>query len=155
MDPNTLQSLIGNLSHGFQSAALIRDFQETLRLPDDGRCTITAIGGDGHAHGITVTGAEPRRADAPCELGYHAVFLLSQQIYFGKIEITHDQRFIKLREAHYLVPGGNGERDLRLLRVGNELHAPTDVMTINMAYVILWQPLHDDGPLVRALVAAR
>jgi hypothetical protein len=153
MDPNLLQSLIGNLSHGFQNAVPIREFQNTLLLPDDGRCTITGVGRDGQEHVITVMSTEAADADSPADLGYHAVFLLSQQVYFARITITHDQRFIKLHDAHYLVPGSNGQRDLRLLRVGNELHAPTGDMTVNMTYVIFWQPLHDDGPIVRALKA--
>lgn len=154
MDPNVLQSLIGNLSHGFMGAATISDFQKSLQLPDDGTCTITAVSADGHEHVIKVSGDDSLTGEGQNDLGFHAVYLLSNQIYFGRMTITHENKFVKLSDAYYLLPGTGGKRDLRLLKVGRELHAPMGGMTFNMAYVIMWQPLRDDGPLVRALMAA-
>lgn len=93
--------------------------------------------------------------------GFQAVFLKGGQVYFGKItKITTTQ--ITLENIYYLRtngaanssiadinnPGGN---DVSLVKLGEELHGPEDVMRIERINVDFWENLKDDGQVVKAI----
>ncbi len=93
-----------------------------------------------------------------------AVFLTNGQVYFGKVSDS-DSNKISLNDIYYLqvvnkplqttqVGGNNAsstQQELTLIKLGNELHGPTDAMTINMAQVLLTEKLRSDSKVVQAI----
>jgi len=88
---------------------------------------------------------------------FQAVFLTSEQVYFGKItEVAKDT--VKLENIYYLRNGqsdkaGNvtGGADMSLAKLGNELHGPDDVMFIERKNLEFWENLKDDSQVVKAI----
>ena len=92
---------------------------------------------------------------------WQAVFLTNGQVYFGHI-VRDSEKTIVLRDVYYLQtapPLQQGEQpaqpDVTLVKLGNELHAPTDEMRINRAHVLFTEALKDDGTVAQAIVKAR
>lgn len=83
--------------------------------------------------------------------GYQAVFLDNGQVYFGHLEKILKQRFVELREVFYLTAGHN-EADYTLVKLGQEIHAPEDVMHIKVDNIIFWETLKDEGDIVSAIL---
>ena len=91
---------------------------------------------------------------------YHAVFLTNGQVYFGKIT-EERERYIKLTDIYYLQlkqPLQNqgaveqlNPSDISLIKLGNELHGPTDAMNINRDQVLFIEDLKDDSNVVTAI----
>lgn len=99
---------------------------------------------------------------------WQAVFLTNGQVYFGKIKDV-DSDNVYLKDIYYLqvvnqplqrsqnpegeVPleDGQTEQRLTLIKLGNELHGPRDVMVINRDHVILLEDLKDDARVVQAI----
>jgi hypothetical protein len=88
--------------------------------------------------------------------GYHAVFLDSGQVYFGKLELIKDNHFVKLRDIFYLQSGDDhaeeGQAAVNLVKLGQELHGPHDEMNMNVDHINFWEKLRDDGPVVVAIL---
>ncbi len=97
--------------------------------------------------------------------GWQAVFLTNGQVYFGKIKSQDDNNII-LRDIYYLqvvtkplqrtqeaatTDAANQEQQLTLIKLGNELHGPTDNMVINRAQVLLTEKLRLDSKVVQAI----
>jgi hypothetical protein len=88
---------------------------------------------------------------------YQAVFLSNNQVYFGKITgITKD--ILTLEDIFYLQSGsvdkaGNSTSggDVSLIKLGNELHAPEDVMNIERKNVQFYENLKDDGDVAKGI----
>ena len=92
---------------------------------------------------------------------YQAVFLANSQVYFGKLSSMRGD-FLKLTDIYYLqvsqrlqplqdgaeAPAG---QDISLVKLGGELHGPTDAMDINKDYVLLVEDLRADSNLVAAI----
>jgi len=86
-----------------------------------------------------------------------AVFLNGGQVYFGKITYLND-RYVSLKDIYYLQvnqqvqpdakPSAN---DISLVKLGCELHGPTDQMIIQQDQVIFWENLKDDGKVAQAV----
>lgn len=89
---------------------------------------------------------------------YQAVFLNGGQVYFGKIGLL-SERFIKVSDIYYLrvnqqvqpTQSANNQ-DISLVKLGCELHGPSDQMVINREQVIFWENLKDDGQVAKAVV---
>lgn len=92
---------------------------------------------------------------------YQAVFLASQdgQVYFGKLEI-YNRDLYRLTDIYYvrvenpIQPEGQNQQsqaNISLAKLGNELHAPEDVMFIAREKVLYWENLKDDGQVVSAI----
>lgn len=89
---------------------------------------------------------------------YQAIFLDNEQVYFGKVETTTTE-FLKLNDIYYLkVNTGlqEGETqgyqgDLSLVKLGEELHGPTDEMRVNLQHVLFIEELKDDSKIVQAI----
>ncbi len=93
---------------------------------------------------------------------WQAVFLTNGQVYFGQVErATKDE--LVLNEIYYLqitqplqrssdqnVPVQN-QNELALVKLGNELHGPTDEMRINREHVLFTEDLKDDSKVVEAI----
>ena len=94
---------------------------------------------------------------------YQAVFLDNSQVYFGQIE-TITGSDIYLTDVYYLRAGaslqneGEGvegetaaESELSLVKLGNEIHGPTDEMVINKEHVLYIENLKDDSQVVKSI----
>jgi len=92
---------------------------------------------------------------------YQAVFLSSQdgQVYFGKLEV-YNRDLYKLTDIYYvrvenpIQPEGQNtqsQANISLAKLGNELHAPEDVMYIARDKVLYWENLKDSGQVVTAI----
>lgn len=101
------------------------------------------------------------------ESGYNAVFLANGQVYFGKLSGL-DRSFIELQDVFYLqidqqgqaLQGlqqnsvrnqANSQSKLQLIKLGNELHGPTDVMKINKDQVIFYEDIRKDSKVYQAI----
>jgi hypothetical protein len=88
---------------------------------------------------------------------YQAVFLSNGQVYFGKLYRERSQYPI-LREVYYLQvmqqlqPGTeNPTANINLVKLGAELHGPTDEMRINRDHILFIEDLKDDSQVVQGI----
>jgi len=91
--------------------------------------------------------------------GYQAVFLSNGQVYFGKVTDKNDN-YVKMTNIFYLQlkqPLQNqnldalNQADLALIKLGNELHGPTDQMEINRDHILFLEDLKNDSKVVQAI----
>jgi len=94
--------------------------------------------------------------------GYQAVFLSNGQVYFGKLSDAKDT-YVTLRDIYYLqvvqqqqqlqgqqaAPGQQPQ--VSLVKLGNELHGPADVMKINRSQILFYEDLKTDSQVVKAI----
>lgn len=95
---------------------------------------------------------------------WQAVFLINGQVYFGKI-VKETSRVIVLDEVHYLQteparPAKEGESDpqppgLSVVKLGQEIHQPENVMRINKNQILFVEDLRVDSQIVRVIEEAR
>ena len=89
---------------------------------------------------------------------YQAIFLtntrdatLESSVYFGKITGLNN-RFVVLRDVFYIQNSSSDSQgqssQLKLIKLGGELHAPEDKMVINRDQVLFWENLKDSGQVV-------
>ncbi len=88
---------------------------------------------------------------------YQAVFLSSGQVYFGKVAFL-DQHYLTLTNIYYLQSaskdiqqGAAVSGNTSLIKLGCELHAPDDKMTINRDRIDFWEDLKDNSQVVKAI----
>ena len=99
---------------------------------------------------------------------YSAVFISNNQVYFGKISDLNAE-FATLKEVYYLkvqnslVPPQEGDvkvenkdqsqqkNELTLIKMGNELHGPTDEIKINNKNILYVEALKIDSKVVKAI----
>jgi hypothetical protein len=87
-----------------------------------------------------------------------AVFINGGQVYFGRIG-SLNERFLSMSDIYYLrvnqqvQPDQNNatKQDISLVKLGCELHGPTDEMVINREQVTFWENLKDDGQVAKAV----
>lgn len=91
---------------------------------------------------------------------YQAVFLSNGQVYFGKIASSPWSKYVRLKEIYYLqLKQGLQSQDLNsiasgdmtLIKLGNELHAPSDKMEINREHILFIEDLKADSKVVKAI----
>lgn len=92
--------------------------------------------------------------------GYEAVFLTNGQVYFSKVE-DRNKQFITLNDIYYLRVQQNlqpatgaqqqDQPSISLVKLGNELHGPEDVMFVNRQHVLFIEPLKTDSNVVQAI----
>lgn len=92
---------------------------------------------------------------------YHAVFLENGQVYFGKISHRHS-RYVHLQDVYYFQIDPNSQNaetptnpDLSLVRLGSELHGPTNEMHIEHSHVMFIETLRDNSEVIRAILDAQ
>jgi hypothetical protein len=85
-----------------------------------------------------------------------AVFLNGGQVYFGKIKDLNDQ-YLRMSDIFYLrvnqvvQPNQEGnqqqaaQNDISLVKLGCELHRPSNEMLINREQIIFWENLKDES----------
>lgn len=91
---------------------------------------------------------------------YQAVFLNGGQVYFGKINNLNAQ-FMGVSDIYYLRVNQQVQpdqqqtktaaNDISLVKLGCELHGPSDSMVINREQVIFWENLKDEGQVAKAV----
>jgi hypothetical protein len=91
---------------------------------------------------------------------HEAIFLTNGQVYFSKVE-NRDKPFIVLNDIYYLrvqqnlqpSPNNqqNGQPSISLVKLGNELHGPEDIMYVNRDHVLFIEPLKTDSNVVQAI----
>lgn len=114
--------------------------------------------------------------EATFKNGYYAVFLTNGQVYFGKLRrITKADRFARLVDVFYLgeikleenvqsvtrtaneyehsTDRQSSPLSINLVKLGNEIHAPTDQMNINIDQILFWEKLQDAGFVVQSILA--
>ena len=46
----------------------------------------------------------------------------------------------------------DGVANLDLVKLGQEIHGPEDVMNINVDHIVFWEKLKDSSPVVQAIL---
>lgn len=91
--------------------------------------------------------------------GYQAVFLTNGQVYFGKLYAEASQ-YPTLREVFYLQvtqapqpipPGVEQPTNINIVKLGGELHGPSDEMRINRDHVLFIEDLRADSRVLDAI----
>jgi len=89
--------------------------------------------------------------------GIQAVFLTNGQVYFGEVSDLNESN-ISLKNIYYLQSDKtnqpsqlDAQSDLKLIKLGNELHGPQDTMHINRDHVLFIEPLKPDSKVVKAI----
>ncbi len=97
---------------------------------------------------------------------WQAVFLTNGQVYFGTIDKDTKSEVV-LKNIYYLqvtqplqrsADQGNQaqqQNELALVKLGNELHGPTDLMRINRDHVLFIENLKPDSKVVEAIEQSR
>lgn len=93
---------------------------------------------------------------------WQAVFLTNGQVYFGKLAKSNRAEVI-LEDIYYLQvtrplqqtqegqQQADSQGELSLVKLGNELHGPTDAMHINRDQVLFIEDLKDDSNVTQAI----
>src|SRR3989344_5457124 len=79
---------------------------------------------------------------------WRAVFLTNNQVYFGKFTNLSFLPNIRLRQIYYLQLSGalqqasdqiNNSTQIKLIKLGKELHGPADLMVIPKSQILFWE----------------
>lgn len=91
---------------------------------------------------------------------YQAVFLTNGQVYFGKVADLNGN-YVNLQEIYYLNSQQQPEAkdkaattqqaSFSLVKLGCELHGPSDQMIINREQVSFWENLSTEGKVAKAI----
>lgn len=95
---------------------------------------------------------------------YQAVFLTNGQVYFGKLS-NPNSKYISLEDVYYLQVQDSKAADgqsqdsaeqlqqgePQLIKLGEELHGPEDVMKVSQSQVTFWENLKSDSKVVKAI----
>ena len=121
--------------------------------------------------GIWSSASAPVVANAPAAPAvnsnpsdYQAVFLINGQVYFGKLS-SESSQFPILRDIYYLqvqevlqpaqTKDGKATQEkqqgVSLVKLGGELHGPTDEMRLNRDQILLIENLREDSNVVKAI----
>lgn len=83
---------------------------------------------------------------------FQAVFLTNNQTYFGKIKgISNDA--ITLSNVYYLQgqQSTSNSQQPNLVKLGNEVHGPEDMMHISRAQLLYWENMKNDSKITKAI----
>lgn len=83
---------------------------------------------------------------------YWTVTLDTGQIFYGKIDKI-DGESIALKDAFYYQPGVSSvnAENIRITKVGTELHQPQDIVFLNRTHIISRQVMTSDSRVVKAI----
>lgn len=97
---------------------------------------------------------------------YQAVFFTNGQVYFGKLDQVNADYF-KLNDVFYIqaanaqTEGNNSENpqetsaqstDIRLIKLGSEVHAPDDEMIISKDQILFFENLKTEGKVTDSII---
>lgn len=92
---------------------------------------------------------------------YQAVFFTSGQVYFGKLSTVNSEYF-RLTDVFYVQASNTDEdkssnpqesagSDIRLIKLGSEVHAPDDEMIVSKDQVLFFENLKNDGKVADSI----
>jgi len=81
---------------------------------------------------------------------YQAVFLNNGQTFFG--EFTHGSKVSTLTDVYYIQVASSTPQ---LIKMGSEIHAPQDKMTINNDEIIYWETMKSDSQVVKGMTGVK
>lgn len=83
---------------------------------------------------------------------YQGVFLVNNQQYFGHLK-NLNTRHPYLTDVYYVQTQNlnPAEQQFNLVKLGNEIHGPEDVMYLNWKNVLFWENLKPDSRVVRGV----
>lgn len=89
---------------------------------------------------------------------YSAVFLTNGQVYFG-LMVQNNESEIILNNVFYIqvnektadAANALGQPSFNLVKLGNELHGPTDELFINRSQIVFYEELRDDSKVVESI----
>lgn len=102
---------------------------------------------------------------------YSAVFLTNSQVYFGKLK-NRDGQYLTLTDIYYLrtqegslqppvvtdkdkktvsIAQPAAQPELKLIKLGNELHGPKDEIQLNRDHILYIEELMSDSKVVTAI----
>lgn len=86
--------------------------------------------------------------------GYIAVYLDSDQVFYGKPDKQEKQRYIVLSDAFYYQPGVRSPipGNIRITKVGSELHKPIDAVHINRSHIVMVEQLTEESKVTQAIL---
>ena len=93
----------------------------------------------------------------PNASAYSAVFLNNGQVYFGRIgDISNG--YLTLNDVFY-VSGANSTQNqnsasgttISIVKLGSEVHGPTDAMYINNSNILFYESLRYDSKIVKSI----
>jgi len=97
------------------------------------------------------------------ESKYQAVFFTNGQVYFGKLKAVNSEYF-KLNKVFYLqtkdktaTDSKNPQQtsddttDVQLIKLGNEIHGPSDEMIVSRDQVLFFENLKADGTVSKSI----
>jgi hypothetical protein len=86
---------------------------------------------------------------------YSAVFLANGQVYFGVIS-GDAGNYLVLKNIFYLqaqqsLQSASQTQPFTLVKLGQELHGPTDEMHINRSQILFYESLRNDSSVVKSM----
>jgi len=91
---------------------------------------------------------------------YQSVFLTNNQVYFGKLSKVNSQYpvltdvfYLQIRQT--LQPRDQeapAATNVNLVKLGGEIHGPTDRMVINRDHILFYENLKSDSQVVKAIL---
>jgi hypothetical protein len=91
--------------------------------------------------------------------GYQSVFMDNGQVYFGKLSTSGG--YLKLTDVYYLQATQNLQQGVtldqnkspkvELIKLGGELHGPTDTMYLERSKMMFWENMREDSKVVEAI----
>ena len=88
---------------------------------------------------------------------WRAVFLTNNQVYFGHFWQLPFSSTITLRDVYYLQLNQSSQLDtqdqsqLKLVKLGSEIHGPTNEMVIPVGQILFWETLRPDSAIVKTI----
>ena len=84
-----------------------------------------------------------------------AVFLTNGQIYFGEIS-RQDEEYVVLKNIYYLknqesLATTEGKTNISLIKLGQELHGPQDIMYVNRDHILFYEEMRIDSKINQAI----
>jgi cytoskeletal protein RodZ len=96
---------------------------------------------------------------------YQAVFFTNGQVYFGKLQVLN-ANYMSLTDVFYLQTKSTttdstnpqqttpqSSSDVQLIKLGDEIHGPSDQMVINKDQVLFFENLKSDGKVTQSITA--
>ena len=84
---------------------------------------------------------------------YTAVYLDTNQVFYGKLGKESEQ-YVALSSAFYYQPGLNNapSGNIRITKVGTELHKPSDIVHLNRSHVVMMEQLTPESKVTQAIL---
>lgn len=84
---------------------------------------------------------------------YTAVYLDTNQVFYGRFDRQSD-KYLSLTDAFYYQPGLDisTQGSIKIIKVGTELHKPTDGVNINRSHIVTVEQLSEESKVTQAIL---